>query len=71
MSSTSQLELWAVKNISNFLGVYPADKLPKTIKAPCSLIFNYDTSNLPGSHWVAVWIKKHNIYWFSGLIHLG
>ena len=65
MSSASLLELWAAKNISNFLGVYPADKLPKTIRAPCSLIFNYDASDLPSSHWVAVWTKKHNIYWFD------
>ena len=64
MSTTHQLELWAAKNISNFMGVYPADKLPETIKAPCSLIFNYDTSNLPGSHWVAVLISD-NVYWFD------
>lgn len=64
MSNTSQLELWATKNISNFMGVYPSDKLPKTIKTPCSLIFNYDSSHLPGSHWVAVWISK-NVYWFD------
>ena len=50
MSTTSQLELWAAKNISDFVGVYASDNLPTAVKAPCSLIVNYDPKNLPGSH---------------------
>jgi len=41
-----------------FLGVFPIDKLPKSVKfnPPCSLIVNFDPSSQPGSHWVAIFI---------------
>ena len=43
-----------------FIGVFPRDALPKGIVSyPCSLIINTDTKNLPGKHWVAVYISSY------------
>ena len=67
MSTTKQLENWAEKNISNFLGVYSSDTLPNPleIKPPASLIVNYDPHNMPGSHWVACTINLDTVEWFD------
>ena len=43
-----------------FIGVFSRDNLPISIpKHPCSLIINTDTKNLPGKHWVAVYISSY------------
>lgn len=42
-----------------FLGVFSRDELPAMIPHyPCSLIINTDTKNLPGKHWVAIYISS-------------
>lgn len=43
-----------------FLGVYPSDKVfpPNLTRRPQCLIINLDSSDLPGSHWVAVCLYK-------------
>ena len=43
-----------------FIGVFPRDALPKGIVIyPCSLIINTDTKNLPGKHWVSIYISSY------------
>ena len=48
-----------------FQGVYPSDKLPTKVSSfPALFIANVDTSDKPGSHWVAFYsqkIKKENL----------
>ena len=42
-----------------FQGVYPSDKLPTAVSSfPALLIANVDTSDAPGSHWVAFYFTK-------------
>ena len=42
-----------------FHGVYPSDKLPRTVLSfPSLFIANVDTSEKPGSHWVAFYFNK-------------
>lgn len=43
---------------SSFLGVFPCDKLPRTLSWPSSLIANTQPSNDAGEHWVAIFINK-------------
>ena len=40
--------------VVGFIGVFPCDKLPNIIHAPCSFICNTDPSNKPGTHWIAM-----------------
>ena len=43
-----------------FQGVYPSDKLPRCVSSyPALLITNVDTSDKPGSHWVAFYFTKN------------
>ena len=46
-----------------FIGCYAENELSRlTIKSfPCSLIVNLDHDNLPGSHWVALFITQKSI----------
>ena len=45
---------------SIFIGVFARDNLPKSLpKYPCSLIINTDTKNLPGKHWVSIYISSY------------
>ena len=42
-----------------FQGVYPSDKLPTSVLSyPALFIANVDTSDKPGSHWVAFYFTK-------------
>lgn len=43
---------------AHFLGVFPLNRLPKLTERNkfCCLIVNTDTSNLPGKHWLAVFL---------------
>ncbi len=43
-----------------YLGTFPLDMIPYTIKKGQSFIFNLDTSNKPGSHWVGCYCYKNN-----------
>ena len=43
-----------------FQGVYPSDKLPTSISSyPALFIANVDTSEKPGSHWVAFYFTEN------------
>jgi hypothetical protein len=58
-----------LKKIPHFLGVFPQDYL-KTIKIksfPSSFVVNYDLSNRPGIHWIAVYLTFKNIFVFDSL----
>ena len=47
---------------SLFLNVYARDNLPDSIPSyPCTLIINTDASNLPGKHWVAVYVSRYKV----------
>ena len=43
----------------SFCGVLPIDKLPiKRVRRPCSFIINTHNSQLPGEHWMAVYLPR-------------
>jgi hypothetical protein len=42
----------------NYIGTFPSDKLPSPKQFPSCFIANLDSSNEPGSHWVAVFLTK-------------
>ena len=46
------------KYVPNFAGVFPLDRLPKSLRAPANFIVNTHTHNLPGEHWIAVSYQK-------------
>lgn len=48
----------------HFKGVYSRDKLPIKITYPASLIFNTDTSQGPGEHWIALYYNSHGSCYF-------
>jgi len=42
-----------------FQGIYPSDKLPASVSSyPALFIANVDTSDKPGSHWIAFYFTK-------------
>lgn len=41
-----------------FIGVFASDKLPKLTQRPACLVVNTDPSNLPGTHWIAIFIPN-------------
>ena len=42
-----------------FCGVFPSDKLPKTIeKYPCGFVVNTYQGNEPGTHWLAFYFPS-------------
>lgn len=43
------------------VGVFPCDKLPTSVRKPALIIANTDSSNKPGSHWVAFYIPKYGV----------
>ena len=40
----------------SFLGVFPADMIPRKITYPCSFIANTEPKTHPGRHWIAVYV---------------
>ena len=51
-----------------FQGVYPWDELPASVASfPALFIANVDTSEKPGSHWVAFYFAKDQKGEFFGL----
>ena len=44
-----------------FLGVFPINRLPYIRRYPAALIVNTDTHNLPGQHWIAVYIDENKL----------
>ncbi|KAL3116942.1 hypothetical protein niasHT_002901 [Heterodera trifolii] len=51
-----------------FVGTFPADRLPKCTKYPCSLIVNLDPSGMPGTHWCAIWGRSPGVAFFLTLM---
>ena len=45
--------------LSEYLGAFPRDRLPKVRKYPSALIMNTHPSHKEGEHWVAVYIDKN------------
>ena len=41
-----------------YRGTFPVDRLPKLQRGQCCIL-NLDTSDKPGSHWVAVYKHEH------------
>ena len=39
-----------------FIGVFASDELPTSITCPSILVCNTDASNLPGEHWISIFI---------------
>ena len=51
-----------LKPIKTFIGIFSANTIPKDLfnnKNKC-FIFNTDPSNLPGRHWIAVYVQNKN-----------
>ena len=47
-----------------FRGIYPSDRVP-TLKDGDSLIFNVDTHEEPGSHWVSLAKQGPHLYFYD------
>jgi len=61
MYNTNELQTWASRYIKNFAGIYARlDPLP-IYSPPLCFILNTDTTNLPGQHWVCVYIHSNGI----------
>ena len=54
---TKQLLSVLKRNVTEFLGVFPSDKLPVSKVKPFYFVANTDPSNKPGTHWVAVFVN--------------
>lgn len=57
--NTGQIET-SLKHIKSFLGVFPSNKIPsvRPTKDPQCFIANLDPSWKPGSHWIAICVRK-------------
>jgi hypothetical protein len=49
----------------NFIGVFPLDKVPQHFETGNSFIVNTQTHNLPGEHWLAVYVGEASIRVFD------
>ena len=66
MSSLSDIEIDNIirtfglpRTKEAFIGVFPVDKLPLRIQHyPCFLVVNTQAHNLPGEHWLSIYISK-------------
>ena len=47
----------------DFLGVFTSDRIPNTININKMAIINLDSSEMSGSHWVAICKDKKGIIW--------
>ena len=59
MHTTQELQRMAIELIPDFDGVYPINHLPITYKKSYKLIVNLDSDNLPGTHWIAVFVRPN------------
>ena len=67
--NSNQLKFIANKlQIKNFLGVFAVDELSLLPMGSCgSLIFNTDTSEKKGQHWIAICLTANKILYFDSL----
>ena len=42
-----------------FYGVHPANKIPKLRSLPSLIVYNTDTSNRPGEHWIVLYVDEN------------
>jgi hypothetical protein len=56
-----------LRNVRSFLGVYPSDLLPYSIKQTGTVIINTDPHTQKGSHWLGVHIepRSSHAYYFD------
>jgi len=54
-----------LRDVKDFIGVFSIDKIPTVRKG--KLVINLDSSNLTGSHWIAVTITGNSIIYFDPL----
>ena len=61
------LERFLFPLCKNFIGTFAVDTLPSNLwNTTCSAIVNLSVSNHPGSHFIAIFINKHNyLYYFD------
>lgn len=41
-----------------FIGVFACDELPKNTPKPALMVCNTDAGNLPGEHWISIFIDR-------------
>jgi len=69
MDSNKIIEFAKLFEISDFLGVFAVDELALIPKRRTGLvIFNTDTSDSIGQHWIALCITKRKILYFDSLV---
>lgn len=57
---------YILKNaVSVFEGVFPADKVPKTVNLHSAIVANTDPASKPGEHWVAFYFKDGRGIYFD------
>ena len=54
-----------MKNVPNFIGVFPINRLPHVRQTTFSFIFNTDPSHEPGTHWIAVYVTPERAEYFD------
>ena len=66
---TSEFITHSLKCSPNFIGCYAEDQLENLslTSFPCFLIVNIDSSNMPGSHWIAIGIFSERVEIFDSL----
>ena len=55
----------ALRDVPNFIGVFPRDRLPRVTRGTFSFVFNTDPGNKPGKHWVAVYVTSERTDYFD------
>jgi len=63
---TTQI-LCSLRYVKWFLGVFPSDLLPHSVRQPCTVIIIADSHTEKGSHWQAVHFrpKSSRSYYFD------
>lgn len=54
-----------LKQVSDFIGVFPRDKIPDLKRSSFCLVVNNDKASEPGSHWVAFKCNKKFCEYFD------
>ena len=63
--------IFTFKNFKSFLGVYPSDLLPQSIRQAGTVIINSDPHTKEGSHWLAIYFepKSSEAFYFDSYGH--